>query len=102
MVRFCCPICKQNWKDGQESIQCGTCLNWVHHNNRRNCSGLTDSEFKFLSENDGHFWQCEKCFVKSSIYTLPFNHLDDENWLNVHNLKVKVNPLSEDVKFLSD
>ena len=99
MVRYTCPICKLNWKDGQESIQCGSCLCWVHHNNRRNCSGLTNGEFLSRTQNESKHWQCDKCFNKSTTYTLPFNHLDEDNWLNLHDLKK--NPTSDDVRFLT-
>ena len=89
MIRYPCPVCKLYWKDGQDSIQCSTCLGWVHHNNRRNCSGLTDDEFLLhFSENEGLRWECDKCFNKSTTFTLPFNHLDEDEWLNFHELKL--------------
>ena len=99
MVCYTCPICKLNWKEGQESIQCVSCLGWVHHNNRKNCSALTNSEFLSHIQNEDKNWQCDICFNNSTTYTLPFNQLDEENWLMFHDL-IK-NPTSDDVRFLT-
>ena len=101
-----CPVCNQIWIDGQRYIQCSTCLGWIHHNNRKNCSGLTNREFKMHCDNDNKFWECDKCFTKA-IYTLPFCHLDEENWNNFNGLNRKIstedtNSLSaDDQKFLA-
>ena len=78
---YICPICLQNWKHGQKSIQCSSCLCWIHHNNRGNCSGLTNSEFLLHCNDNDKIWECDKCIANSFFY-LPFTHLDnsDSDW----------------------
>ena len=41
-----CPICTKACLNTQNSIHCASCDKWIHHNNRNNCSGLTDPEFE--------------------------------------------------------
>ena len=57
-------------------------------------------------ENDAKFWECDKCCTKS-ILSLPFSHIDDDDWLNFNGLKKKqtsdnVNILSDSLDFLSE
>ena len=33
----------------------------MHHSNRLNCSGLTDSEFAQLGSSNDLIWECDKC-----------------------------------------
>jgi hypothetical protein len=77
-------------------------LGWVHYNNRSNCLGLTNSEFKLHCEEDSKYWECDKCCSKS-ISTLPFNHLHENNWLIINEMKTiqtsdNVNIISADAK----
>ena len=81
-----CPVCSKNWRPGQNSIQCTTCHGWVHHNNRNNCSGLTDTEFLYHCDNNDKSWRCDKCFSEARL-TLPFACLEDHDWLNYNELK---------------
>ena len=101
-MTYLCPICNHKWKTGQKSIQCTSCLGWVHHNNRNNCSGLTNTEFETHCSDNSKLWECDKCSIKSLSF-LPFTHLDDSNWLNFNEIKTNQNNLSDDVNmFTSD
>ena len=74
-MSYFCPICNKKWRNGQSSIQCSSCSEWVHHNNRSNCSGLTDSEFDIHTNDENKLYSCDKCCAKSNAKTftwLPF------------------------------
>ena len=79
-------------------ILCLSCKCWIHHVGRKNCSGLTNSEFKLHNDNVSKFWECDKCLSKSK-FSLPFSHLDEENWLLFNNLEKS--KTSEDVNIIS-
>ena len=77
---FICPICTQKWRTGQKSIQCTSCSGWVHHNNKNNCSGLTNTEFTTHCNDSGKPWECDKCSSKSDItLPLPSTNLEDDS-----------------------
>ena len=96
---FICPICIQNLKHNQKSICCSSCLCWVHHNNRTNCSGLTNSEFKAFTFDSSKVWECDKCISKYLNF-LPFNNFDDRDLLDNNINNSNQNNLSEDVNHL--
>ena len=99
-MSFFCPICKLKWKTNQKSIQCTSCLCWVHHNNRNNCSGLTNTEFEFHSNDTNKPWECDNCSAKS-FSTLPFHDLDDSSWLNFNEIKINHNIVSEEINMFT-
>ena len=70
----------------------------VRHSNKKNCSGLTNREFKLHQQNVTKFWECDKC-CSMSKFSVPFSHLDDDNWLIFNELKKK--QTSDDVNILS-
>ena len=106
-MSYTCPICFQGWKSGQDSIQCATCLGWVHQNSKKNCSGLTTTEFLSHCEDDSKQWECDKCVSKSFIF-LPFILDNEENFsldgqILTNNSNYNPKNLSEDVNmFISD
>ena len=79
-------------------IRCVSCKCRVHHSNKKNCSGLANREFKLHQQNVTKFWECDKC-CSMSKFSLPFSHLDDDNWLIFNELKKK--QTSDDVNILS-
>ena len=93
-----CPICNQICDNILNSIRCESCKCRVHHSNKKNCSGLTNREFKLHQQDVTKFWECDKCHSMSKS-SLPFSHLDDDNWLILNELKRK--QTSEDVNILS-
>ena len=97
-MSYFCPICDQKWKAGQKSIQCTSCLGWIHHNNRINYSGLIDTEFENHCNDDNKPWECDKC-IANSFFNLPFSDLDDNNWLNLNEI-IPGNNLSEDINII--
>ena len=100
-MSFVCLICNLKWKTGQKSIQCTACLEWVHHDNRNNCSGLTNTEFDTHCNDSSKFWECDKC-ISQSICVLPFAGTDDNNWLMFTEVKKSnVNVLSDDINVLN-
>ena len=98
-MTFFCPVCVGKWRSGQKSIQCVSCLGWVHHNNKNNCSGLTNMEFETHCNDDDKPWECDKCNSKSLV-TLPFGNLDDKNWLIFNDIKCTPNDLSSDINII--
>ena len=75
-MKFKCPLCTKKWKEGQESIQCSTCNQWVHHNNKNNCSLLTNKDFNSHSDNVNLSWNCAKCDAE----TFPFNDMNENDF----------------------
>ena len=70
-----CSICDKPQRAGQSFILCDTCSIWVHQNNRKNCSGLTEEEYSYHVTNPTAKWSCDKCIAKDSSSTftvLPF------------------------------
>ena len=67
-MKFKCPLCNKNWKEGQESIQCCTCNQWVHHNNRKKCSLLTNKDFTSHKNNE-----CD-------AVNFPFNNINENDF----------------------
>ena len=98
-MSFFCPVCNQKWRIGQKSIQCTLCHGWVHHNNRNNCSGLTNSEFRIHCNESDKPWECDKC-IANSIITLPFASLDESNWLEFNENKSISDKLSDDINII--
>ena len=60
----------------------------MHHNNRNNCSCLTNFEFKLHCDDDSKYWECDNC-CSESILTLPFSHLEENNWFNFNEIHTK-------------
>ena len=98
-MSYICPICTDKWKTNQKSIQCSSCLGWVHHNNKKNCSGLTNMEFELHLIDVNKQWECDRC-ISSALNILPFANLDEKNWLNFNNIKSNDN-ISEDVNIFN-
>ena len=57
-----------------------SCHGWVHHNIRKNCSGLTNEEFYIHCKKSDKPWECDKCVAKS--FVSPFANNDDNDWRN--------------------
>ena len=90
-MSYICPNCDKKWYHGQASIQCTSCEGWVHHNNRLNCSGLTDTEFDCYMNTSSEPFSCDKCLAESNAKAfvwLPFVDFDD----------VKQEPKKSDIK----
>ena len=99
-MSYFCPVCTNKWKNGQKSIQCTSCLGWVHHNNRNNCSGLTNTEFEIHCNDINKQWVCDKCNVKS-LSLFPFTTLDDTSWLDFNEIKTNQHTLSDEINMLN-
>ena len=99
-MTFICPICNSKWKTGQKSIQCTSCLQWIHHNNRNNCSRLTNTEFEIHCNDNNKSWECEKCSAESLFY-LPFSVLDDTSWSNFNEIKSNQINFSDDINTIN-
>ena len=60
-VNFPCTKCKKACKakvtEGEESIHCDSCKNWVHYN----CTNLTRQELETFESTDKIFI-CDRCF----------------------------------------
>ena len=89
-----CQICQQILKEGQDSIQCTSCLCGIHHDNLNNCSGLTDTEVSNHHNKPFKQYQCDKCKTKtysyantSTLFSLPFSTLDENDWLKFNDIK---------------
>ena len=98
-----CPICNKIWRNGQQSIECTSCLGWIHHKNRNNCSGLTDFEFEHHFNNLSKPYKCDNCITNTNaktLITLPFANLDEDNWLNFNEIKPGPNDPDPRLEFL--
>ena len=70
---FICSVCAKPCRKGQKSIQCSKCNEWVHHNNRLNCSNTTNYEFELHMNDDNIFFECDTCSAVLTVKT--FAHL---------------------------
>ena len=87
---YICPICVKPWRNTQDSIHCASCDEWIHHNNRNNCSRLTDTEFETHRNDETKPWKCDNCLAKTtskSFYSLPFVHLDTDNLFDLTDVR---------------
>ena len=84
----------------QKFIQCTSCLEWVHHNNKSNCSGLTNTEFEMHCKDDSKPWECDKC-CGNFLSTLPFNDLDTGSWLKFNEIKINHNNMSDEINMFT-
>ena len=75
-MKFKCPLCNKDRKEGQESIQCSTCNQWVHHNNRKKCSLLTNNDFTSHKDNEDLLWNC----AKRDAVNFPFNNINENDF----------------------
>ena len=75
-------LSKNKWITGQDSIECLSCNQWVHHDNKTNCSGLTNSEFEIYCNDKNKGYECDQCMYKNNVktfFTLPFANQDDHD-----------------------
>ena len=82
LMTYICPVCQKKWRNGQNSIECSSCNQWIHHNNRTNCSGLTNSEFEIHHNDENKPYECDVCMSKANaktFFTLPFANPDDHD-----------------------
>ena len=56
-----CPVCSKNCHSSQNWLECTFCLKWVHHGNRLQCSGLTDTEFAEHKADELKPFECDHC-----------------------------------------
>ena len=68
-----CPVCAKTCRTNQRQIECSSCNCWIHHGNRLNCSGLTETEFALHSNDDNKFFECDNCIAGDTLKT--FSHL---------------------------
>ena len=85
-----CTVCSKNCHSYQGRIQCTSCEGWVHHGNRLNCSGMTDTEFENHITDELRPFECDHCVnirisrTNSSVFhCLPFVHECEGNIFNV-------------------
>ena len=52
----CKKACKKKVKEGEESIHCTNCDNWVHYN----CTNLTNEELNIYQNTDKPY-KCDRC-----------------------------------------
>ena len=69
-----CTVCSKNFYSYQSRIECTSCQRWVHHDNRYNCSGLSDAEYKFHIDDQFKPFECDFC-LQSRISTENFSTL---------------------------
>ena len=96
-----CTVCSKNCHSYQGRIQCTSCEGWVHHGNRLNCSGMTDTEFEIHMMDEFKPFECDHCVnfriskANSSVFNfLPFVQDYDGNTFNTPGSKQKVDVTS--------
>ena len=84
-----CTVCSKNCHSYQGRIQCTLCEGWVHHGNRLNCSGITDTEFENHITDEFKPFECDHCVnlrisrTNSAVFhCLPFSQECDDNIFN--------------------
>ena len=60
-----CTVCSKNCHSYQHRIRCTSCEGWVHHGNRHNCSGMTDTEFETHINDELKPFECDRCINES-------------------------------------
>ena len=66
---------------------------------KKNCSGLTSTEFDIHCKELDKPWECDRCLNKALIF-LPFSNLDDKNWEIYNEVKPSKEP-SDNIKILN-
>ena len=98
-----CTVCSKNCHSYQGRIQCTSCEGWVHHGNRLNCSGMTDTEFEHHITDELRPFECDHCVncrisrTNSSVFhCLPFVQECEGNIFNVpdRNQRVDVSSMT--------
>ena len=56
-----CPVCSKDCHSSQNWLECTSCRKWVHHGNRLQCSGLTDTEFDEHKIDELKSFECDHC-----------------------------------------
>ena len=70
---------------------CSLCGRWVHHNNRLNCSALSDSEYNCHVNDKDRYYECDTCLCKRKSKTfshLPFSVESEGNLFNSGTKKI--------------
>lgn len=56
-----CPTCERQIKHNQHSVECSSCLSWIH----KGCTGISTEEFEKMcskaKKNGTHNWECKSC-----------------------------------------
>ena len=92
-----CPVCsKKYYKASQNVLECTTCNGWIHHGNRLECSGLTDTEYQEHLNDVLKPFECDHCVkekiakANNSVFvTLPFPVECEDNPFGNPQLKPK-------------
>ena len=82
--------------EGQNSIQCSNCKQWIHNNNRKKCLLLTNEEFKFHNENENLSWNC----AKRDAENFPFININENDFF-LSNFSGNLT-LSDDVNLITN
>ena len=84
-----CTVCTKSCYSYQARIQCTSCEGWVHHGNRHNCSGMTETEFETHTTDELKPFECDHCVnirisrTNSSVFhCLPFVDECENNIFN--------------------
>ena len=90
-----CTVCVKNFYSYQNKIECSSCNGWCHHDNRLNCSNLSENEFQAHVDDPYKYFECDTCVnrrlskEKRTIFQrLPFVQEYDENLFeNIHPIR---------------
>ena len=92
-----CTVCSKNCHSYQARIKCTSCIAWVHHGNRHNCSGLTDAEFETHINDELKPFECDRCVTArisknntSIFHCLPFVQECEGNVFNAPDANQRV------------
>ena len=74
-----CAVCAKIFYSYQNKIECCFCNRWCHHNNRLNCSNLSENEFQAHVDDPYKYFECDTCVSRriskenrSIFQRLPF------------------------------
>ena len=92
-----CTVCSKTCHSYQGRIQCTSCDGWVHHGNRLNCAGMTDTEFEHHITDELRPFECDHCVncrisrTNSSVFhSLPFVQECEGNIFNAPDTNQRV------------
>jgi len=69
-IMYPCGICTKEVSDADEAILCEAgCEFWYH----RNCTGMTDIAYQFLTNEENCEWVCDKCIATKSVPLVKIN-----------------------------
>ena len=76
-IRNPCSVCGKSVARTHRALDCSTCKLQSHIR----CSSITPTLYCELLARENYYWECSSCLWKSALGSLPFNGIDDTEFL---------------------